>query len=55
MNPTRDEALALLKEYNQSESLLRHAYAVEGVMRYLARKMGEEEEKWGTIGYWTGT
>jgi len=50
MNPTRDEALALLKEYNQSESLLRHAYAVEGVMRYLARKMGEEEEKWGTIG-----
>ena len=50
MNPTRDEALALLKEYNQSESLLRHAYAVEGVMRYLARKMGEDEEKWGTIG-----
>jgi putative nucleotidyltransferase with HDIG domain len=50
MNPTRDEALALLKEFNQSESLLRHAYAVEGVMRYLARKMGEDEEEWGIIG-----
>ncbi len=50
MNPTRDEALALLKEFNQSESLLRHAYAVEGVMRYLARKMGGNEEEWGIIG-----
>jgi predicted hydrolase (HD superfamily) len=38
--PTRDEALALLKEFNESESLLKHAYSVEGVMRYLARKYG---------------
>lgn len=48
--PTHDEALALLKEFNQSESLLKHAYAVEGVMRYIARKTGENEEKWGIIG-----
>ena len=48
--PTYDEALSLLKEFNQSESLLKHAYAVEGVMRYLARKAGEDEEKWGIIG-----
>lgn len=49
-NPTYDEALALLKEFNQSESLLKHAYAVEGVMRYMARKRGADEEKWGIVG-----
>jgi len=48
--PTYDEALSLLKEFNKSESLLKHAYSVEGVMRYLARKAGEDEEKWGIIG-----
>lgn len=40
----------LLRQYNKSESLLRHAFAVEAVMRYMARKSGEDEEKWGTIG-----
>lgn len=48
--PTYDEALSLLKEFNKSESLLKHAYSVEGVMRYMARKRGEDEEKWGIIG-----
>ena len=48
--PTREEALALLKQYNKSESLIKHALAVEGVMRYMARKRGEDEEKWGIIG-----
>ena len=48
--PTREEAFALLKQYNQNESLIKHALAVEGVMRYFARKRGEDEEKWGTIG-----
>ncbi|MCD6534470.1 MAG: hydrolase [Deltaproteobacteria bacterium] len=48
--PTRDEALNLLHEYNKSDSLCKHAYAVEGVMRYLARKHGEDENKWGIIG-----
>jgi putative nucleotidyltransferase with HDIG domain len=48
--PTYEEALSLFKEFNQSESLLKHAYAVEGVMRYIARKMGEDEEKWGIVG-----
>jgi len=48
--PTYDEALSLFKEFNKSESLLKHAYAVEGVMRYMARRMGEGEEKWGIIG-----
>lgn len=48
--PTRDEALSLFKRYNQSDSLLKHALSVEGVMRYMARKHGEDEEMWGVIG-----
>ncbi len=48
--PTRDEALTLLKEFNHTSSLVKHALAVEGVMRYMARKRGEDEEKWGIIG-----
>lgn len=48
--PAYDEALSLLKEFNKSESLLKHAYSVEGVMRYMARKRGEDEEKWGIVG-----
>lgn len=48
--PNRQEALALLKRYNQNESLIKHALAVEGVMRYLARKQGEDQDKWGVIG-----
>lgn len=48
--PTRAEAYELLKEYNQSESLIKHALAVEAVMRYMARKRGRDEDKWGLIG-----
>jgi len=48
--PTREEAFKLLTEYNKNESLIKHALAVEGVMRYVARKRGEDEEKWGIIG-----
>ncbi len=47
---TRDDALALLKRYNQSEALLRHAYAVEGVMRYFAGQFGENADDWGIVG-----
>ena len=48
--PTRDEAFRLLTEYNKNESLIKHALAVEAVMRYFARKRGEDEDKWGVIG-----
>jgi predicted hydrolase (HD superfamily) len=48
--PTHEQAMDLLKKYNKSESLLKHAYAVEAVMRYMARKSAEDEEKWGIIG-----
>ncbi len=49
-SPTRDEALALLGQYNQNEALIHHALAVEAVMRFLARKRGADEELWGIIG-----
>jgi len=48
--PAREEAYDLLLEYNKSNSLIKHALAVEGVMRYFAQKRGEDEEKWGIIG-----
>lgn len=51
-DPTREEALALLKEYNANPALINHALAVEAVMRHIARKreyMGEET-KWGIVG-----
>ncbi len=48
--PSRTDAWALLNAYNQSESLIKHALAVEGVMRHMARKRNEDEEKWGIIG-----
>lgn len=48
--PTRQEALELLHQYNESDGLRKHAYSVEGVMRYIARKRGEDQEKWGIIG-----
>jgi putative nucleotidyltransferase with HDIG domain len=48
--PTREDAWELLTEYNKSDSLIKHALAVEGVMRYVARKKGEDEEKWSIIG-----
>jgi putative nucleotidyltransferase with HDIG domain len=48
--PTRVTAFELFKIYNKSESLLKHALSVESVMRYMAKKYGEDEEKWGIIG-----
>lgn len=48
--PSREQAFELFKKYNKSESLLRHALSVEAVMRFMARKAGENEDKWGIIG-----
>ncbi len=49
--PTRDEAMTLLKKYNQSDALIKHALAVEAVMGYFAEKYGEKDlEKWRVIG-----
>lgn len=50
-NPmTRDEAFTLLKEYTQSESLIKHALAVEAAMRAYAPRLGGDTETWGLIG-----
>lgn len=46
----RTEALALVREYTQSESLVRHMLAVEAAMRAYARLSGEDEELWGITG-----
>jgi predicted hydrolase (HD superfamily) len=48
--PAREDAFELLKKYNKSESLIKHALAVEGVMRYMAVKAGDDPDKWGVIG-----
>ena len=50
VKPRRQEAFSLLKKYNKNEGLIKHALAVEAVMRYYARKLGRDEEKWGLIG-----
>lgn len=47
---TREDALELLCRYNQSDSLIKHALAVEGVMRHFARTMQGDEDYWGMIG-----
>lgn len=48
--PTREQALALLREHVKSESMIRHCLASEAVMRHLARRFGEDEAKWGLAG-----
>ncbi len=47
---TRDEALALMHEYTESDALRKHMYAVEAAMRACARAAGESEDEWGLVG-----
>jgi putative nucleotidyltransferase with HDIG domain len=46
----REEGLALMHEYTESDALRKHMYAVEAAMRAHARKQGEDEETWGLVG-----
>lgn len=46
----RDQALAILYEYTETDSLRKHAYAVEAAMRAYAKKYNEDEELWGSVG-----
>jgi len=49
--PTRQEAYDLLTQYNKSESLIKHALAVESVMLHFAELLdAEDKQKWGIIG-----
>lgn len=47
---TRDDHLALVREYTKNESLVRHMLAVEAAVRAYARKYAEDEETWGAVG-----
>jgi HDIG domain protein len=49
---TREEALALLKKYNQEPFHILHGLTVEGVMRWYANELGYQEEEafWGLAG-----
>ena len=47
---SRAADLALVHEFTQSDSLIKHMLAVEAAMRAYARKFGEDEDKWGTVG-----
>jgi putative nucleotidyltransferase with HDIG domain len=48
--PSREDAFQLLTLYNQNESLIKHALAVEAVMRHFAALFNKDVEKWGIIG-----
>lgn len=49
--PTREEALTHVKEYNKEDWHVRHALAVEAVMRHFARFLNQgDEDKWGVVG-----
>jgi putative nucleotidyltransferase with HDIG domain len=46
----RADAFALLNEYVKDQSLVRHMLSVEAALRAYARKLGQDEEKWGVVG-----
>ncbi len=46
----RDRALAFVREKTEKETTARHLISVEGVMRSLARHLGEDEDRWALVG-----
>lgn len=46
----RADAYALVLEYTKSVGLVKHMLAVEAAMRAYARRLGEDEERWGIVG-----
>jgi putative nucleotidyltransferase with HDIG domain len=46
----RNQAIALWRQYNEEDSLFRHALSVEAAMRHFAEKYGEDVEFWGIVG-----
>ncbi len=49
---SREDALALLKKYNEDPFHIQHAYTVEAVMKWYAKELGygDEAEYWGIVG-----
>jgi len=50
ITPKREQAFELLKRYNKSDSLIKHALSVEAVMRHFAKLNNEDIDKWGIVG-----
>ena len=50
ITPKRERAFELLKRYNKSDSLIKHALSVEAVMRHFAELNNEDIDKWGIVG-----
>lgn len=47
---TREQALEVLNQYIKQESMLKHSLASEAVMRAIARRLNQDEDKWGLAG-----
>jgi len=47
---TREEAIALVREFVKNEGLVRHMLSVEAAMRFYAEKYSEDVEQWGLLG-----
>jgi putative nucleotidyltransferase with HDIG domain len=50
MTPSRDDAWKVFCEFNETDSLRKHALAVEAVMRHFARRRDGDEDLWGVVG-----
>lgn len=50
MKPTREKAMELLLQYNQSEALIQHALQVEAAMIHFAKLFGEDETEYSIVG-----
>ncbi len=49
-NMTREQALEVLNQYVKQDNMLKHSLASEAVMRAIARRLNQDEEKWGLAG-----
>ncbi len=50
MTMEREQAIALLRKYVRNENMIKHCIASEMVMRALAKRLGEDENRWGLAG-----
>lgn len=46
----REEAIQLMQSHLTNINLRKHVLAVESVMKFLARELKQDEEKWGLVG-----
>ena len=47
---TREDAMEAVRDNVENENLIKHMLATEAIMRELAKRLGEDEEKWGLAG-----